>query len=177
MATNEMIQLNINTADGKSFAFPVVDQEARDLAQQALDAAGSASGGDCNIQRIESLDGENLRNLRDLDSGTYILYGYFNPYNGAPESYTIDNCFAAVVHLNAGSHVMVYNPRNFKIECYEVLENEGSFTYTKDVVSMLDLSQLISVDGITLMDRTTGEVRTLYLDNGKLSMEVTTEEG
>lgn len=135
------------------------------------------SGGDCNIQRIESLDGENLRNLRDLESGTYILYGYFNPYNGAPESYTIDNCFAAVVHLNAGSHVMVYNPRNFKIECYEVLENDGSFTYTKDVVSMLDLSQLISVDGITLMDRTTGEVRKLYLDNGKLSMEVTTEEG
>lgn len=135
------------------------------------------TGGDCNIQRIESLDDGDLKNLRDLDSGTYILYGYFNPYSGSPDSITIDNCFAAAVHLNAGSHVMVYNPRNFKIECYEILGNaDDGYTYTRDVVSMLDLSQLISVDGITLMDRTTGEVRTLYLDNGKLSMEVK-EEG
>lgn len=103
---------------------------------------GGESGGDCNIQRIESLDETNLKNLRDLDSGTYILYGYFNPYSGSSDSITIDNCIAAAVHLNAGSHVMVYNPRNFKIECYEILENDGSPTYTRDTVSLLDLHGL-----------------------------------
>lgn len=174
MATENMNQLNIKTADGKSYAFPVVDQRARDLAQQALDAAESGGSGDCNIHRIESLDGENLKSLRDLDSGAYILYGYFNPYAGSPDSITIDNCIAAAVHLNAGSHIMVYNPRNFKIECYEILENDGSPTYTRDVISMLDLrtnaavrvaeiallaanwkgdaspySQVVSIDGIT----------------------------
>lgn len=111
------------------------------------------TGGDCNILRIESMDDSNLVNLRDLDSGTYILYGYFTPYSGSPDSITIDNCIAAVVHLNAGSHIMVYNPRNFKIECYEILENDGSFTYTRDVISLLDLrsNSAVRVAEITLL--------------------------
>lgn len=173
MATENMNQLNLKTPDGKSFAFSVVDREARILAQQALDAAGSGgTGGDCNIQRIESLDGENLKNLRDLDSGTYILYGYFTPYSGAPESYTIDNCFTAVVHLNAGSHVMVYNPRNFKIECYEILGNaDDGYTYTRDVVSLLDLSQMISVDAN--YNEETGE---LFIDGVDMSYDEATGE-
>ncbi len=155
MATEKMNQMNLQTTDGKSFAFAVVDQEARDLAQQALDAAGNGgTGGDCNIQRIESLDETNLKNLRDLDSGTYILYGYFNPFSGSPDSITIDNCFAAAVHLNAGSHVMVYNPRNFKIECYEILGNaDEGYSYTRDVISMLDLrtNAAVRVAEITLL--------------------------
>lgn len=111
--------------------------------------AGGESGGsgDCNIQRIESLDDSNLVKLRDLDSGTYILYGYFNPYSGSEDSITIDNCIAAVVRMNAGSHIMVYNPRNFKIDCYEILENDGSFTYTRDSISMLDISTLLENGG------------------------------
>lgn len=155
MAT-ELKKLTVDASNGR-FTFEVVDGEARALARQALDAAGSGgsggTGGDCNIQRIESLDETNLKNLRDLDSGTYILYGYFNPYPGSPDSITIDNCFAAAVHLNAGSHVMVYNPRNFKIECYEILENEGSYTYTRDVISMLDLrtNAAVRVAEITLL--------------------------
>ena len=108
----------------------------------------SGGSGDCNIQRIESLDETNLKNLRDLDSGTYILYGYFNPFSGSPDSITIDNCFAAAVHLNAGSHVMVYNPRNFKIECYEILGNaDEGYSYTRDVISMLDISTLLENGG------------------------------
>lgn len=114
----------------------------------------SGGSGDCNIQRIESVDETNLKNLRDLDSGTYILYGYFNPFSGSPDSITIDNCFAAAVHLNAGSHVMVYNPRNFKIECYEILGNaDEGYSYTRDVISMLDLrtNAAVRVAEITLL--------------------------
>lgn len=148
----ELKRLTVDASNG-SFTFEVVDAEARELAQQALDAAGSGSGGDCNIQRIESLDDSNLKNLRDLDSGAYILYGNFTPYSGSEDSITIDNCFAAAVHLNAVSHVMVYNPRNFKIDCYEILDNEGSYTYTKDSISMLDLrtNAAVRVADITLL--------------------------
>lgn len=137
-------------ADNGLFSFNIVDQMARDMAREALDAVGSGSGGTCSIQRIESLDESNLVNLRDLESGSYVLYGYFTPYSGAPESFTIDNCFAAVVHLNAGSHVMVYNPRNFKLDCYEVLVSEDTadgYTYTKVSVSMLDVSTLLENGG------------------------------
>lgn len=42
---------------------------------------------------------------------------------------------------------MVYNPRNFKIDCYEILENEGSYTYTNDSISMLDISTLLENGG------------------------------
>ena len=87
---------------------------------------------------------------KGMESGSYVLYGYFTPYSGAPETFTIDNCFTAVVHLNAGSHVMVYNPRNFKLDCYEVLVSEDTaegYTYTKVSVSILDVSALLENGG------------------------------
>lgn len=155
MAT-ELKKLTVDASNG-SYTFEVVDAEAREMAQEALDAVNASGGsGDCNIQRIESLDESTLKNLRDLDSGTYILYGYFNPYSGSPDSITIDNCFAAAVHLNAGSHVMVYNPRNFKIDCYEILVDDTAddgFTYNKVSVSMLDLrtNSAVRVDEVTLL--------------------------
>lgn len=126
-------------------------------------------------QYVESLDETNLANLRDLTDGPYILYGYFNPYKGAPDTLLFDRLFAAVINLAAGSHIMAYNPRNFKIECYEVLGNEtDGYTYTKNTVSLLDLrtnsavrvaeidllaaswvegngyySQVVAIDGVT----------------------------
>lgn len=177
---NEMKKLNVNAENG-SFSFSIVDQTARDIANEAKEVAESISvptklpnpqkltftggatgtydgssavtiniptggegGSNAPITYVESLDDSNLKNLRDLDSGTYILYGYFTPYPGAPDSITIDGCLSAAVHLNAGSHVMVYNPRNFKIECYEVLEDESApdgFTYTREIISLLELKQ------------------------------------
>lgn len=126
-------------------------------------------------QYVESLDETNLVNLRGLTDGPYILYGYFTPYKGAPDTLLFDRLFAAVINLAAGSHIMAYNPRNFKIECYEVLGNEtDGYTYTKNTVSLLDLrtnsavrvaeigllaaswvegdgyySQVVAIDGVT----------------------------
>lgn len=104
------------------------------------------------ITRVESMEETGLRNLRELESGTYILYGYFTPYPGAEDSIAIDNCIAAVVHMNAGSHVMVYNPRNFKIECYEILEDDG-YTYNRDIINLLDLrtNKAVRVADIALL--------------------------
>ena len=87
----------------------VKDTTARNSIGELAEVVNGLSERTTTVQRIESLDENNLVNLRDLESGSYVLYGYFTPYSGAPESFTIDNCFAAVVHLNAGSHVMVYS--------------------------------------------------------------------
>ena len=35
-----------------------------------------------SVKKIESLNFDNMVNLRDIDSGTYILYGKFKPYLG-----------------------------------------------------------------------------------------------
>lgn len=98
------------------------------------------------ITRIESLDEANLKNLRELESGLYILYGYFNPFPGSPEAITYDNALVAVAQLDAGSHVLVFNPLNFKFFCEEILvdsSNERGFTYTRETVSLLDLNALL----------------------------------
>lgn len=93
---------------------------------------------------VESLAENNMVNLRDLTDGPYILYGYFHPYEGAPDTLLFDRAFASVINLTAGSHVMVYNPRNFKVDCYEVLGNAADgYTYTLENVGLLDLHQRV----------------------------------
>lgn len=123
-----------------------------DVYAQIMEMLTGYTGDASGIMRVESLEETGLRNLRELESGTYILYGYFTPYPGAEDSITIDNCIAAVVRMNAGSHVMVYNPRNFKIECYEILEGDG-YTYNRDIISLLDLrtNKAVRVADIALL--------------------------
>lgn len=192
MATENMNQLNLQTTDGKSFAFAVVDQEARDLAQQALDAAGSGgTGGDCNIQRIES-ESSNYVYLRDLASGLYVLYGYFRPFTGSGSRLVYDNVLASVAADDTGSHILTFDTVNSKINFVEVLVDDkqtSGFAYTRTAISLLDLhgliarvealEALISAAGINLTDRTTGKAGSVYVDNGKLTMDIeeTTEEG
>ena len=97
------------------------------------------------VQYVESLDESNLVNLRDLTDGPYILYGYFHPYEGSPDTIPFDRAFASVINLTAGSHIMVYNPRNFKFDCYEVLGNAtDGYTYTLENIGMLDLQQRLA---------------------------------
>lgn len=97
------------------------------------------------VQYVESLDENNLVNLRDLTDGPYILYGYFHPYKGSPDTIPIDRAFASVINLTAGSHIMVYNPRNFKFDCYEVLGNAtDGYTYTLENVGLLDLHSRVA---------------------------------
>ena len=98
------------------------------------------------ISRIESLDEANLATLRDLDSGLYILYGYFRPFPGSPDTITYDNALVSVAKLDEGSHVLVFTPLNFRFFCEEVLvddTNDRGFTYTRETVSLLDLNSLL----------------------------------
>ena len=100
------------------------------------------------IRRIESLDTENAENLvqlRDLESGVYILYGYFSPYHDSHSTLIIDNKLVSVAHLAAGSHLFVFTPLNAKVDFLEILVDEtqeGGHTFSRRVIEFLELDRI-----------------------------------
>lgn len=104
-------------------------------------------GGSCNIQRIESLDQEKLVNFRDLDSGSYMIYGYFSPYPNSDIAISADNSLIHVIWKAAGSHVICLDPLNAKIVFFEMLVDETQekgYQYTRTIIPLLDLYGLIA---------------------------------
>lgn len=103
------------------------------------------------ITRVESLDTTSLVNLRDLESGQYILYGYFSPYENSDISITADNSMVSVIRKTAGSHIICLDPLNAKIVFFEILVDETAekgFAYTRTIVPVLDLNALITKVGV-----------------------------
>lgn len=123
---------------------------------------GGEGGGSGPVQYVESLDESNLANLRDLTTGTYVLYGYFVPHAGSSDTMVCDNTLVSVAHLTAGSHVLVFNPLNCKVNFIEILVDESAdsgFTYSVQIIDMRDLPALIeavgSRDSLTTEDKST----------------------
>lgn len=106
-------------------------------AYAALQSAGP-------VKRIESMEETGLRNFRELDSGTYILYGYWNPFPGSPLAIPMDNRLVTVEYQTAGSHVFVFNTLNAKVVFHEILVDETNETYghthTMVEINLLDLA-------------------------------------
>lgn len=138
--------------------------EAKDDLVSALNelsaGAGSGSG---PIQRIESLDESNLLNLRDLETGSYVLYGYFRPYAGASNYLPFDNLLVNVYHVDEGSHLFEFSTANSEVNFIEILVDstaDSGFTYSRTAINMLELSGLIAKLG-NLDDLTTTEKGTV----------------
>lgn len=109
-------------------------------------AAESASGGSGPIGYVESLDESNLVNLRDLESGSYVLYGYFKPYAGAPNTLTIDTQLINVARKSAGSHILIFSTLNGVVNFLEIMVDntaEKGFTYTRTDINLLELNALL----------------------------------
>lgn len=80
--------------------------------------------------------------FRDIESGYYVMSGYFQPYPNCKSTVIMDTMYVSVARLNAGSHLMSISPLNFKITCYEILVDDTAadgFTYTRTTMSLLDL--------------------------------------
>lgn len=103
---------------------------------------------DAGIRRIESMktgNAEDLFQLRDLESGTYVLYGYFSPFPNSNTTIIIDNKLVHVARLSAGSHLFVFTPLNAKVDFLEILvdnTNEKGFTYNKKTIELLELDKI-----------------------------------
>ena len=145
--------------DGIDYA--IKDESARsnigDLSQLATEAKGdlvsalnelsaNAGSGSSPIQRVESLDESNLKNLRDLTTGSYVLYGYFRPYAGASNYLPFDNLLVNVYHVDEGSHLFEFSTANSEVNFIEILVDdtaEGGHTYSRTAINMLELNGLI----------------------------------
>lgn len=103
---------------------------------------------DAGIRRIESLKTDttdDLFQLRDLETGTYVLYGYFSPYRNSHTTIIIDNKLVQVAHLDAGSHLFVFTPLNAKVDFLEILvddTSESGFTFNKKTIELLELDKI-----------------------------------
>lgn len=134
---SEMNQLNLNTSGG-SFSFSVVDQTARDAARAAAES--------CPITYHESLDRTNPAFLRDLPTGTYVLYGYYKPFDGSSTNLTFDGLLANVKNISAGSHILVFSTLNAKVDfiAIEVSSTEESgYTFARTTLDLLELNGLV----------------------------------
>lgn len=142
--------------DGVDYA--VKDETARnsigDLSQltteakdNLVNAVNELSGRKGPIQRIESLDETNMKNLRDLETGSYVLYGYFRPFAGASNYLPFDNLLVNVYHVDEGSHLFEFSTANSEVNFIEILVDasaEGGHTYSRTAINMLELSGLIA---------------------------------
>lgn len=63
------------------------------------------------VRFIESLDQEQQVNLRDLESGTYVLHGYFRPYAGSSHILSFASQLPVnIVTKSAMTYVQVFYP-------------------------------------------------------------------
>lgn len=99
------------------------------------------------IIRVESaINGKPQVNMRDLESGTYYLYGYFSPFENSNSSIVCED-LVHVAHRNAGSHLMCMSALNAKITFIEILVDEtapGGYTFTRQNFDMLAINGLLA---------------------------------
>lgn len=114
---------------------------------EKLDEGGVGGAG---IKRVESMDTsspEKLVQLRDLESGVYMLYGYFSPHVGSDTTMIFNDALVSIARKDAGTHLMCLTALNCKINFIEILVDESSptgYTYTRTDINLLDLHGLIA---------------------------------
>lgn len=101
------------------------------------------------VPRIESLNFDNMINLRDIDSGSYILYGKFKPHSGSDTTITFgSNLLANILKESSISQVQVFYPNKNCIQYLKITDNsyERSDVYLSDlaVAYTSDIDELIA---------------------------------
>lgn len=89
-------------------------------------APGSGgSSGDSPVKLIANNDSTNKKPLRSIDSGTYVLSGYFTSYEGGTESFTFNSgMVVAILKETSKSYVQVFYPKSNVIQYLEITDTE-----------------------------------------------------
>lgn len=114
----------------------------------ALEASGPAdtTGGTAGpVKFVESLDERNLSTLRDLETGNYVLYGYFKMFPGSSSTLVLNNLLAHVHRADDGTY-MSYMSADGDVNIFEILVDESAdegHTYNRTKVALLDVYALL----------------------------------
>lgn len=93
---------------------------------------------DCGITYLESTDTENLINIRDLESGTYVFYGKFKPFSGSTSTLTFSSkLLVNVITRTNDTQVMVFYPVNNCVQYLNITDDtfERSNIYLNDLAT------------------------------------------
>lgn len=135
-----------------------VDENSDDTHYPSAKAVYDALG----IRRLESLDTENKKFMRDIESGYYLMHGYFEPYPNSHTTVILDTMCVSVVRVDEGSQLMAFSPLNFKIRCYEILVDdtvEDGFVFNSWRINLLDLEPL--PNKVTELETQVGDIETV----------------
>ena len=87
------------------------------------------------IQYVES-DSSNPVYLRELESGTYVLYGKFKPFNGSTGTFTFSTgMLVSVIKNTAITYVQVFYSKSNTIQYLEITDDD----YTRKDAKLVDM--------------------------------------
>lgn len=92
-------------------------------------------GGSSPIKYIESTT-DNIVYLRDLESGTYVLYGKFRPYNGSTSTCTFSTgMLVSVIRNTSISYLQIFYSKNNTIQYCEITDE----TYERKDAKLINM--------------------------------------
>ena len=95
------------------------------------------------VAYVESLDNDNLLNLRDLESGTYVVKGRFKPYAGADSSMNFSSSLMVnIIKQTAKSSIQIFYPVNNCVQFLEITDSD----YTRTNVYLSDLATKVAAN-------------------------------
>ena len=99
------------------------------------------------IRKIESLDLNNMLILRDLDSGTYVLYGKFKPYPEADSTMSFSSdILVNIIRRTNDSQVQIFYPYNNCVQYLKITDTsyERTNVYLNDLATTEYVDEAIS---------------------------------
>lgn len=139
------IRAGMNNGDVISKNNPDILAELEDRITALEDGMNNQVQEPCGITYVESSDLENLVNIRDLESGTYVFKGRFRPYAGSTATLAFSSSLLVnVVKRTNDTQVMVFYPVNNCIQYLYITDTE----YTRTNVYLNDLATKSEVEDV-----------------------------
>ena len=91
------------------------------------------------VNYLESFDSENMVNLRNLDSGTYILKGKFRPFEGSTHIYTFSSgMLLSIIKQETTSYVQIFYSKDNTIQYLEI----GDSSVTRKDAKLINMESI-----------------------------------
>lgn len=110
------------------------------------------------IHYIESVDKTNPVQLRNLDSGVYVLYGYFNPCEAVTKTLMAQTpIYASIGKSSSKSYIQLFFPLNNTIQYFEITDADYTVENTSLKTSNLKTDNKTIIGAINeLYDKING---------------------